>query len=83
MAGVMAVYALWEETFTAALAAAGEGRASTFGRHARTKTMLVFTGAFGSLKGAFHSARSAERMGAGMLERERRLSIASNRRFPI
>ena len=45
----MTVYAFWEKTFTAALAAAGEGRASTFGRHARAETMLVFTGAFGSL----------------------------------
>lgn len=82
VAGVMAVDALGEETFTAALAAAGEGRASTFGRHARAEAMLVLSGAFGSLKGAFHSARSAKRMGAGMLGRERRLSIARNRRFP-
>ena len=76
MAGEVDFDALGEEAFAATLTAAGEGRASAFSRHARAKAVLAFTGAFGSLQGAFHSSKPTRGMGAGRLGRERRLSIA-------
>ena len=64
--GEMAIHALREETLTSALAATGQSRASSFGRHARAEAVLAFTGAFGSLQGAFHNSNPPE-AGSGYL----------------
>jgi hypothetical protein len=69
--------AFGEEAFTAALAASRQGGASGFSAHAGTEPVLVLAGAFGALKGAFHigtSAAGGQRIGAGRLGREERLS---------
>jgi hypothetical protein len=50
---------LWQQTLATALASSRERGASTFGAHARAKTVLLFSSALGRLKSAFHSeARS-------------------------
>jgi hypothetical protein len=50
--------AFWKQTFTAALAAAGEGCAAPFRFHASTKTMLTFACSLGWLVSAFHKTEN-------------------------
>jgi hypothetical protein len=40
---------LGQETFATTLTTPGEGRAATFGAHARAETVLLFPGSFRSL----------------------------------
>ena len=61
MALEMSLDALGKKAFAAALTPAGQRGASPLGFHAGAKTMLLFPGALGSLKSAFH--RAANRMG--------------------
>jgi hypothetical protein len=73
VAGVVYLDAFWKETFTAALTASRQGGAAGFGAHAGTEPMLILAGAFGALKGAFHSEicpDEGRRIGAGRLRRE-------------
>jgi hypothetical protein len=54
----------WQQTLATALASSRERGASTFGAHARAKTVLLFSSALGWLKSAFHSeARSRGTIG--------------------
>jgi hypothetical protein len=45
----MHFHTLRQKPFTSALTTTGKRGASTFGAHARTKTMLLFPGSLGSL----------------------------------
>jgi len=54
VARVMALDALRQEAFAAALATAREGSASAFGPHAGAKTVLAFARSLGWLISAFH-----------------------------
>jgi hypothetical protein len=45
----MHFHALGQETLTATLTTPGECGATTFGAHARAKTVLLFPGSLGSL----------------------------------
>jgi len=54
MAREVNLHALGQQTFTAALTAAGKNGAATLGLHAFTEPELLFTGAFGRLVGTFH-----------------------------
>ena len=47
-------YALWQQAFTAVLAAPGEDCPSVFGLHPSAETELLFARALGRLVGAFH-----------------------------
>jgi hypothetical protein len=58
MTRVVQLDALWEQTFTAALAAACQGCAAPFRFHAGTKTMLTFAGSLGWLVSAFHKTEN-------------------------
>jgi hypothetical protein len=62
MARVMPFHTPWKQTFTAALAAARQGRATPFRLHAGTKTMLTFACSLGWLVSAFH--KTENRLGA-------------------
>ena len=62
MARVMPFHTPWKQTFTAALAAARQGRAPPFSLHAGTKTMLTFACSLGWLVSAFH--KTENRLGA-------------------
>jgi len=67
VAGVGPVDTLWQEALATALSPARQGGTSTFGSHARAKSMLAFPRAFGSLKCTFHNAAPAEDEGSAML----------------
>ena len=58
MARVMLFDALRKQTFTAALAAACQGRAPRFRLHAGPKTMLTFACSLGWLVGTFHKTEN-------------------------
>jgi len=51
-----------QQAFAPALAPAGEGGASPFCFHAGTKTVLLFTCAFGWLESAFHRTGESFRL---------------------
>ena len=61
MAREMDLHALGQKTFAAALAPPGENRAPAFGLHARTETVLLFSGSLGSLQGALHREKARGR----------------------
>ena len=56
MASVMALDALGQQTFAAALAAAGKRGAAALRLHPGTETVLAFAGALGWLVSAFHES---------------------------
>ena len=45
---------LWKEAFAALLTATAEAVAASFSAHTCAEPVLLFTGAFGRLEGAFH-----------------------------
>jgi hypothetical protein len=51
----MFLNAFWQQTLATALTSPRERGSSTFGAHARAKTVLLFSSALGWLKSAFHS----------------------------
>jgi hypothetical protein len=55
MPRVMFLDAFWQQTLATALAPSGECGAPAFGAHARAKTVLAFSSAFGWLESAFHN----------------------------
>jgi hypothetical protein len=50
----MLLDAFWEQTFAASLAPTRKGRATAFGTHSGTETVLTFACALGWLVSAFH-----------------------------
>jgi hypothetical protein len=60
---VMHLSAFRQQALASTLAAARERRASAFGAHARTKTVLIFPGALGALQSAFHKRVLTETAG--------------------
>ena len=54
MTEVMSLDAFWEQTFAASLAPTRKGRATAFGTHSGTETVLTFACALGWLVSAFH-----------------------------
>jgi hypothetical protein len=53
----MHLNAFRQQAFATALTTPGKGGASTFGAHPGTETMLLFSGPFRSLQGAFHGRK--------------------------
>jgi len=51
---VMSLDAFWQQTFAAALPSARQDRATAFGTHPGTETVLTFACSLGRLVGAFH-----------------------------
>jgi len=54
VSGVVPVNAFRQQTFAAALAPPGKSRATAFGTHSRTETVLTFACSLGWLISAFH-----------------------------
>jgi hypothetical protein len=50
----MSLDAFWEQTFAASLAPTRKGRATAFGTHSGTETVLTFACSLGWLVSAFH-----------------------------
>ena len=60
----MALNAFWQQPFPSALTPACEGGATALCLHARAKTVLLFSGAFGWLVSAFHKSKTPARIGS-------------------
>ena len=75
--GVMPLNAFWQQAFPTTLAPSCESCSTTFGAHARTKSVLAFACSLRCLVSAFHNRdASARELGAATVGIRQRLSIA-------
>jgi hypothetical protein len=79
----MALDAFWQETFTATLTPAREGRAAAFGFHPGAETVLAFTRALGRLVSPFHKPESFAGSDLGAVTVELSIALSIARRLTV